>query len=80
MSLTTWLAVAYLALVSTCLAYIWWNDGIRKIGAGRAVDVQLRRPGRRDALGHTRARRVARPAQLIGGVLILGGLFVANRR
>ena len=73
-------AVAYLAVISTCLAYIWWNDGIRKIGAGRAAMFSF--------VGSVAAMLSAvpllgewpGPAQLIGGVLILGGLFVANRR
>jgi drug/metabolite transporter (DMT)-like permease len=78
-SLPVWLALAYLAVVSTCLAYIWWNDGIRKLGAGRAAMFSF--------VGPLAAMLSAIPllgewpsvAQLLGGALILSGLFVANR-
>ena len=79
-SLTTWLAVGYLALVSTCLAYIWWNDGIRKIGAGRASMYSFVGPVAAMLSAIPLLGEWPGPAQLIGGVLILGGLFVANRR
>lgn len=78
-SLSVWLAMAYLAVVSTCLAYIWWNDGIRKLGAGRAAMFSF--------IGPLAAMLSAIPLlgewpnvpQLLGGALILAGLFIANR-
>jgi drug/metabolite transporter (DMT)-like permease len=79
-SVTTWLAVGYLALVSTCLAYIWWNDGIRKIGAGRASMFSFVGPVAAMLSAVPLLGEWPGPAQLIGGVLILGGLFVANSR
>jgi drug/metabolite transporter (DMT)-like permease len=79
-STTTWLAVAYLALVSTCLAYLWWNDGIRKIGAGRASMFSFVGPVAAILSAIPLLGEWPGPAQLIGGVLILGGLFVANSR
>lgn len=80
LSLTTWLAVGYLALVSTCLAYIWWNDGIRKIGAGRASTFSFVGPVAAMLSAVPLLGEWPGPAQLVGGVLILGGLFVANSR
>ena len=79
-SLATWLAVAYLVLVSTCMAYIWWNDGIRKIGAGRASMFSFVGPVAAMLSGVPLLGEWPGPAQLIGGALILGGLFVASRR
>lgn len=78
--LTTWLALGYLALVSTCLAYIWWNDGIRKIGAGRASMFSFVGPVAAMLSAIPLLGEWPGPAQLIGGGLILGGLFVANGR
>ena len=79
-SLTAWLAVGYLAVVSTCLAYIWWNDGIRKIGAGRSSMFSFVGPVVAMLTAVPLLGEWPGPAQLIGGTLILGGLFVANRR
>ena len=80
LSLTTWLAVGYLALVSTCLAYIWWNDGIRKIGAGRASMFSFVGPVAAMLSAVPVLGEWPGPAQLIGGALILAGLLVANGR
>jgi drug/metabolite transporter (DMT)-like permease len=79
-SLTTWLAIGYLSVVSTCLAYIWWNDGIRKIGAGRAAMFSFVGPVAAMLSAIPLLGEWPEPAQLIGGALILAGLLVANRR
>lgn len=79
-SLSAWLAIGYLAIVSTCLAYIWWNDGIRKIGAGRASMFSFVGPVAAMLSAVPLLGEWPGPAQLVGGALILGGLFVANRR
>lgn len=78
--LTTWLAIAYLSVVSTCLAYIWWNDGIRKIGAGRAAMFSFVGPVAAMLSAIPLLGEWPEPAQLIGGGLILAGLLAANRR
>jgi drug/metabolite transporter (DMT)-like permease len=80
LSLATWLALGYLGLVSTCLAYIWWNDGIRKIGAGRASMFSFVGPVAAMLSAIPLLAEWPGPAQLIGGALILGGLFVATSR
>jgi drug/metabolite transporter (DMT)-like permease len=77
-SLTTWLAIGYLAVVSTCLAYIWWNDGIRKIGAGRAAMFSFVGPVAAMLSAVPILDEWPGPSQLLGGILILAGLFVAN--
>jgi drug/metabolite transporter (DMT)-like permease len=76
---STWLAIGYLALVSTCLAYIWWNDGIRQIGAGRAAMFSFVGPVAALVSAIPVLGEWPGPAQLLGGALILAGLFVANR-
>ena len=79
-SLTTWLAIGYLAVVSTCLAYIWWNDGIRKIGAGRAAMFSFVGPVAAMVSALPILGEWPEPAQLLGGALILAGLLAATRR
>jgi drug/metabolite transporter (DMT)-like permease len=77
-SVSAWLAITYLALVSTCLAYVWWNDGIRKIGAGRAAMFSFVGPVAAMVSAVPLLGEWPGPAQLVGGSLILAGLFVAN--
>lgn len=79
-SVAVWGALAYLALISTCLAYIWWNAGIRKIGAGRAAMFSFVAPIAAMLSGIPVLGEWPGPAQLAGGALILSGLFLANRR
>ena len=78
-SLTTWLAIAYLALVSSCFAYLWWNDGVRTIGAGRAAVFTFLVPIAAILSAIPILGEWPGPVQLPGGALILAGLFIANR-
>jgi len=75
----TWLAIGYLAVVSSCLAYLWWNDGVRRIGAGRTSLFTFVVPLAATVSAIPLLGEWPGPGQLIGGVLILGGLFIANR-
>ena len=75
-----WIALGYLAVVSTCLAYIWWNDGIRKIGAGRVAMFSFVGPIAAMLTAIPLLGEWPQPPQLAGGALILAGLFLANRR
>jgi drug/metabolite transporter (DMT)-like permease len=79
-SLRTWIAIGYLAIVSSCWAYLWWNDGIRKIGAGRAAVFTFIVPMVAMLSAIPILDEWPGPVQLAGGALILGGLFIANRR
>jgi drug/metabolite transporter (DMT)-like permease len=78
-SLSSWVALAYLAVVSTCLAYVWWNDGIRKLGAGRAAMFSFVGPVAAMLSAMPILGEWPGPVQLLGGALILSGLFAANR-
>jgi drug/metabolite transporter (DMT)-like permease len=75
-----WGALAYLSVVSTCLAYIWWNAGIRKIGAGRAAMFSFVAPVAAMLSAIPLLGEWPGQPQLIGGALILTGLYIANRR
>jgi drug/metabolite transporter (DMT)-like permease len=79
-SLWAWIGLAYLVVVSTCLAYIWWNAGIRKIGAGRVAMFSFVGPLAAMLSAIPLLGEWPGPAQLAGGALILGGLYLANRR
>lgn len=78
-SLAVWLAIGYLALVSSCFAYLWWNDGVRTIGAGRAAVFTFVVPIAAMISAIPILGEWPGPVQLAGGGLILGGLFIVNR-
>jgi drug/metabolite transporter (DMT)-like permease len=77
--LSTWLAIGYLAVASSCYAYLWWNDGIRTIGAGRAALFTFVVPLAATLSAIPLLGEWPSPVQLVGGALILSGLFVASR-
>lgn len=74
-----WGAIAYLAIVSSCLCYLWWNDGVRKIGAGRTAVFTFVAPVAAMLSAIPILGEWPTLAQLVGGALILGGLFLAHR-
>ena len=75
----TWLAVGYQVVVSSCLCYLLWNGGIRRAGAGRAAPFGFVGPVAAMLAAVPILGEVPGPAQLVGGALILLGLFVATR-
>ena len=74
----TWLAIGYQIVVSSCLCYLLWNGGIRRIGAGRAAPFAFVGPVAAMLAAVPILGEIPGPAQLVGGALILLGLFVAT--
>ncbi len=75
----TWLAIGYQCIVSSCLAYLLWNGGIRRLGAARAAPFGFVGPVAATAAAYPILGEVPGLAQIVGGALILLGLFVATR-
>ncbi|MDP8924429.1 MAG: DMT family transporter [Chloroflexota bacterium] len=76
----TWLAIGYQIVVSSCLCYLLWNGGIRRAGAGRAAPFAFVSPVAAALAAIPILGEIPGPAQLVGGALILLGLFVATGR
>jgi drug/metabolite transporter (DMT)-like permease len=76
----TWLAVGYQFAVSTSLAYLWWNEGVRRIGAGRAAVFSYIGPVVAVISAALVLGERLGPLQLVGGATVLAGLVLANRR
>jgi drug/metabolite transporter (DMT)-like permease len=74
-----WLALAYLVLISCCLSYLWWNEGVRTIGAGRAASFTFLVPVAAMISAIPILGEWPDLVQLVGGGLIVSGLFIANR-
>lgn len=74
-----WLAVLQLALLGTVIGFVWWYQGVQRIGAARAAVFVNLVP----FFGATQAalllgERVV-PAQLLGGLLVVAGVYWGSR-
>jgi len=76
---TAWGGLAYLVVANTLLAYLWWNMGIQRVGAGRtAIFSNLVPPFGVLIAWLTLGERLT-PLQLMGGGLCLIGVWVCQR-
>ena len=77
--IAAWGGLAYLVVANTLLAYLWWNLGIQRVGAGRtAVFSNLVPPFGVLIAWLTLGERLT-PLQLMGGGLCLIGVWVCQR-
>jgi drug/metabolite transporter (DMT)-like permease len=78
-SLRVWLAIAFIGVFSTALAYVWFSDGVRAIGPARtAVFINLV-PVVAIALGVLLLDEKLEPSMVAGAVLVVLGVFIINR-
>ena len=78
-SMKAWLAIAFIGVFSTALAYCWFSDGVRAIGPARtAVFINLV-PVVAIALGVLLLGEPLEPSMVIGAVLVVSGVFIINR-
>ena len=74
-----WLAVLQLALLGTVVGFVWWYQGVQRIGTARAAAFVNLVP----LFGATQAalflgERVVAP-QLVGGLLVIAGVYWGSR-
>ncbi len=77
-STTFWLSIAYLAIFATLLAYLWWNQAVKALGASRTGIFTFLMPPFAVALAALVLGHAPTAQQILGGCLALGG--VACRR
>jgi drug/metabolite transporter (DMT)-like permease len=78
-SLRVWLAIAFLGIFSTALAYVWFFDGVRVLGPARtAVFINLV-PVVAIGLGVLILKERLELSMVIGAVLVVSGVFIINR-
>jgi len=70
-------AVLFMGLVATALAYLWWIEGVAKLGAVRTALFSNLTPVF-TALIAVMLGQTLLWAQCVGAILVLGGLFVAT--
>jgi drug/metabolite transporter (DMT)-like permease len=77
--LSEMLSLVYLGVMGSAIAYIWYYNGIQKIGATRAGVFIALNPLTAVLLGGLLLNEVLSGYTLVGGVLIIGGIVVCNR-
>ena len=77
-----WAAVFFSGALSTGLGYSLWNFGVKRIGSSHAAVFQNMAPVIALTASWLMLAEPIRSSQILGGVMILGGLFVmrASRR
>ncbi len=76
---TFWLAIVYLSILSTGVAYMFWNRGVSLIGAPRSAVFMNLVP----VTALLIAAVLGQPLllhHLLGGAVVLAGVFLATRR
>ncbi|WP_029894255.1 DMT family transporter [Desulfohalovibrio reitneri] len=79
MPLSVWACLAYLGVMATGLAFAWYYEGIKAIGAGRAgVFINLV-PVTAIVLGVVLLDERITLSLVVGGAMVIGGVWLTNR-
>ena len=73
-----WLALAFLGAFGTAVAFVWYNDGVRRLGAARAPVFINLVPVFAVALGALVLGERIDASMLAGGALVLAGVYTLN--
>ncbi|MBI3965733.1 MAG: DMT family transporter [Chloroflexi bacterium] len=73
----TWLCVLYMGVPATALGYLWWNEGVRRIGASRAAAFSNLSPVSSVVGGYLMLGERFAPGQIVGAALVIAGLALA---
>ncbi|MEO8738558.1 MAG: DMT family transporter [Casimicrobiaceae bacterium] len=75
----TWLSLAFMGVLGTAVAFVWFYDGVRTIGPARtAVFINLV-PMVAITLGVLLLGEALHWSMVVGGALVVAGVFVINR-
>ena len=77
LSLMVMLAAIYIGVFVSGVGYLAWNEGVRRVGPGKATAFYNMLPVYGTLLGVFLLGEPFGPAQLVGGVLIIGGSLLA---
>ena len=76
---TQWLSLIYLGVLGSALAYIWYYDGIQKIGVTQSGSFIALNPLSAGVLGMLVLGERLSLAMVLGGVLAITGIVLCNR-
>jgi drug/metabolite transporter (DMT)-like permease len=74
-----WLNILYLGILSSGLAFILWQQGIEKIGSINASNYIYLVPLITAITGVVFLNEIITPTMIIGGVLIITGLYISQK-
>ncbi len=74
-----WLAIAYLGILATGVAYLFWNQGVLLIGAARSSVFVNLIPVTALIISFALGQEL-KPHHLVGGAIVLLGVFLATRK
>ena len=75
----SWTALAYLVVFGTVLPFLWFYEGVRALGAARAAQFINLVPPLAAAESILILGEAYTPALLVGGALVVAGLYLTNR-
>ncbi|WP_027417194.1 DMT family transporter [Aneurinibacillus terranovensis] len=78
-SLLFWMLMCTAGIIAQGMAGFWWNRGVSVVGAGTASMFMNIPPFIALIVGHWVLGDAIRTAQVIGGFLVLSGVFIANQ-
>jgi drug/metabolite transporter (DMT)-like permease len=78
-NLVTWAAILFSGGLSTGAAYAWWNVAVRSLGPSQTSATGNLVPVIALIFGALLLGETIKPAQIVGGALILSGLFTMRR-
>jgi drug/metabolite transporter (DMT)-like permease len=74
-----WAGLVFLGVFGTAVAFVWYYEGIRQLGAARTVVFNNLVPIFGVLLGWLILGEVLSLSLLVGGVMAVGGVFLVNR-
>ena len=77
--MVTWIAILYLSFGAAGLAYLWYYEGIKRVGASEAAIFLNLEPAAALILGAVILQEAVTLPVLIGAVLVLIGMYLVNR-
>jgi drug/metabolite transporter (DMT)-like permease len=75
---SAWAALAFLGAFGTAVAFVWYNDGVRRLGAARAPVFINLVPVFAVVLGALVLGERVDASMLAGGALVLAGVYTLN--
>lgn len=79
LSLATWLAVGWLAIMSTVVAYLAWFKGLEKVDGSAAASTLFVQPLLGTVLAIMLLNDQLLPTTIIGGMLIVSSVYLISR-
>ena len=78
-TLEVWAGLVFLGVFGTAVAFVWYYEGIRQLGAARTVVFNNLVPIFGVLLGWLILGETLSVSLLVGGVMAVGGVFLVNR-